>query len=258
MALTYIQLFEDIEKHLEPYEDDERGRLMMAVFAYAFRGELPDFAGMPERYGWPALKMHVDRCMASYEKQKSNGSRGGRPPKDKTEENPEEAGETQQNPAKPKETQNNQSQSNTQPQPQSQSNAQSQAEAEDTRASAGTAAAQAAHARETVTGLDGVDLSEDIRTNAEVDVLLNRYRLNEAVRGDLLEDIAAHGIEKVKRVLQEAAKSDRKGGLSFNFYRACLASEGKAKPRAAPAQSMQRHEYTTEQYKAMMMDLDAE
>ena len=77
MALSYIQIFEDMESIFEPYSDAQRGRLFMAMAAYAFRGEEPAFEGS-ERFVWSVLRAHIDRCAAAVEAKRAAGSRGGR------------------------------------------------------------------------------------------------------------------------------------------------------------------------------------
>ena len=41
--LDYLKVFPDIEVLLKRYDDAQRGRLFMAMMAYAYRGELPTF-----------------------------------------------------------------------------------------------------------------------------------------------------------------------------------------------------------------------
>lgn len=96
MGLEYIQLFADMEQYFEPYSDAERGRLTMAMMAYAFRGEEPSFPGN-ERFIWPILRNHIDRCVQNVESKKANGSKGGRPAKGKTEEKQTKPEETEKN-----------------------------------------------------------------------------------------------------------------------------------------------------------------
>lgn len=228
MALTYIQLFEDVEAHLEPYEDAERGRLMMALMAYAFRGELPDFAGMPERYGWPALKMHVDRCMASYEKQKANGNKGGRPPKGETDKKQPEPKETQENPNKPNETQTNHNQDQSQDKDQSQEKKENNACAREEASSASSAADEDDRAY----GFDGSDLTGACKDYDKAGDLVMAYKLpdTDQSRAALIEDANRVGWEKVEAALKDAALGNSRPMLSVNFYRKILESEGKPRP----------------------------
>ena len=213
MGLEYIQLFADMESLFEPYDDAQRGRLMMAMMAYAYRGEEPQFDSV-EKFIWPVLRQHIDRCAQNVEAKKAAGSKGG---KRKTEDKQTEAEES-----KPKQNAHNHDHDNDHDHIHDQDHVVEERAREE---SAPTSA--------TVEGIDGSDLSESIRLNAEVDALLATYKLSEAVRGDLLEDIETHGLDKVTRVMQEAARSDNRGGLSIRFIRACLASDGKPKPQRA-------------------------
>ena len=250
MGLEYIQLFKDMEALFEPYDDAQRGRLIMAMMAYAYRGEEPHFDGV-EKFIWAVLRQHIDRCAQNVEAKKAAGSKGG---KRKTEEKQIEAEastskQTEAESSRPKQNAHNQDQDHDNDHDHKQDHKEK------------TDNARATAADEPVTGIDGEDLSADIRNNAEVDVLLKKYRMPEAVRGDLLDDIAEHGLDKVKRVMQEAARSDTRGGLSLNFYRACLKNDGKQ--RAAPSgkgSGDQMLRYTPEErkknYSAAVLDFD--
>lgn len=244
MGLEYLKITPEIMLKISAYDQEAQGRLVMAMIAYALNGDEPQFDGM-EKFIWPVLKLDIDRCAASVEKQTANGSRGGRPPKTQQKHT-----ETQQNPEKPSETQSKPNESlNSNTNTNINTNTKKEEEVCAREESAPTSA--------TVEGIDGSDLSESIRLNAEVDALLATYKLSEAVRGDLLEDIETHGLDKVKRVMQEAARSDNRGGLSIRFIRACLASDGKPKPDKSRG-TFQRHNYTASDYKSMEVDLDAD
>lgn len=88
-----------------------------------------------------------------------------------------------------------------------------------------------------VIAFDGSDLTQDIENRAEAERLIKRYGLpdRETTFCALLDDFAKHGQEKVRKALEEAALSDKQGGISVNYYRAVLANLGK--PRAAPARA---------------------
>lgn len=58
--MIYLQLFADKEALLEPFDDAERGRLLSAMMAYAFRGEQPELTGN-ERYIWPVFRQMIDQ-----------------------------------------------------------------------------------------------------------------------------------------------------------------------------------------------------
>ena len=245
MGLEYLKVTPEIMMKISAYDQEQQGRIMLAMIAYALEGVEPEFDGV-EKFVWATLKMDIDRCAASIEKQTANGSKGGRPAKSKHDNS-----ETQKNPEKPTETQ---------PKPNESLNSNTNTNI-NTNTNNVVVCARAPAAEDGVTGIDGEDLSADIRNNAEVDVLLKKYRMPEAVRGDLLDDIAEHGLEKVKRVMQEAARSDTRGGLSLNFYRACLKNDGKQ--RAAPsgkASGDQMLRYTPEErkknYSAAVLDFD--
>lgn len=245
MGLEYLKVTPEIMEKISAYDQEQQGRIMLAMIAYALDGVEPEFDGV-EKFIWATLKMDIDRCAASIEKQSTNGSKGGRPPKSKHDNS-----ETQKNPEKPTETQ---------PKPSESLNSNTNTNI-NTNTNNVVVCARATAADEPVTGIDGEDLSADIRNNAEVDVLLKKYRMPEAVRGDLLDDIAEHGLDKVKRVMQEAARSDTRGGLSLNYYRACLKNDGKQ--RAAPSgkgSGDQMLRYTPEErkknYSAAVLDFD--
>ena len=257
MGLEYLQLWADMESLFEPYDDAERGRLVMAMMAYAYRGEEPHFAGN-ERFIWPVLRQHIDRCAQNVEAKKAAGSKGGRR---KSEDKQVEAEES-----KPKQTEAEESESkqNAHTQYHDHDNDHDHNHKNDEVVARARASAPTTATPEPVIGIDGTDLSDVILLNAEVDDLLRKYRLSEALRDDLLDDIGKHGLDKVKRVMHDAAQSDTKGGLSIKFIRACLANDGKPKPERSPAgkgqkDTMQR--YTNEErkqnYSAAVVDLDA-
>ena len=99
MGLEYLKITPEIMTKISEYDQEQQGRLMLAMIAYALDGVEPEFDGM-EKFVWPTLKMDIDRCAASVEKQSANGSKGGRPGKSQTKPT-----ETQKNPEKPTETQ---------------------------------------------------------------------------------------------------------------------------------------------------------
>lgn len=95
--MNYLKVFTDFAAVIEPLGDAECGRLFKAMLAYASTGTEPDFHGN-ERFIWPAAKQNIDRTAAFSEKQRENGSLGGRP------KNPTKPCETQNNPTKPSES----------------------------------------------------------------------------------------------------------------------------------------------------------
>ncbi|MEG1894550.1 MAG: DUF6291 domain-containing protein, partial [Clostridia bacterium] len=89
--MKYLKVFTDFAATLEPLSEAEIGRLFMAMLKYAETSELPDLRGN-ERIIWPTAKLHIDREAVFLDKQKQNGTQGGRP---KTQPNPNEPIETQ-------------------------------------------------------------------------------------------------------------------------------------------------------------------
>ncbi len=89
MAREYFCAYHSLLESLTPYGDAEVGRLFRACLQYSMTGEDPDLRGN-ERFIWPTLKQGIDRDKSSYEatclKNRENGSKGGRPPKNR--ENP--------------------------------------------------------------------------------------------------------------------------------------------------------------------------
>ncbi len=76
--LDYLKVFPDIEVLLKRYDDAQRGRLFMAMMAYAYRGELPTFdEDAPEWYVWDTLQFKIDQCAESLEAKKASGKKGG-------------------------------------------------------------------------------------------------------------------------------------------------------------------------------------
>ena len=116
----------------------------------------------------------------------------------------------------------------------------------------------------TVTGIDGQDLSEDIRRNETADAMIRRYNLPRDLptREKLLEDLTANGETVMREVLEEACTSNTRERVTARYWRAILQNRGKPKPaRASPA--MQGYvtgaDHRDEAYfKALEVDLDAE
>ena len=69
---------------LSLFTDEECGRLVRAMLNYAASGEVPQFESN-ERFIWPSLQTQIDRDIDTYQtkcaKNKANGAKGGRPPK---------------------------------------------------------------------------------------------------------------------------------------------------------------------------------
>lgn len=85
--IPYVCLYMSYIQSLSPFTDEERGKLVMAMMLYAATGEIPQFEGN-ERFMWPSLQMQIDRDIENYKvrcaKNKENGAKGGRPPKNRT------------------------------------------------------------------------------------------------------------------------------------------------------------------------------
>ena len=74
----------DWRQHLELLREEERGRLIMALFDYQETGKLPVFSGALQM-AFSFIRAQIDRDSEAYERQCStnqeNGKKGGRPPK---------------------------------------------------------------------------------------------------------------------------------------------------------------------------------
>ena len=103
--IPYVCLYARYLKTLAPFTDAERGRIMMAMLTYSSTGEMPDFEGN-ERFIWPTIQAQIDRDAAAYQekcaKNRANGAKGGRPPK-----NPTDIAETERFSEKPKKAKTN-------------------------------------------------------------------------------------------------------------------------------------------------------
>lgn len=76
--LDYLKIFPEFETMLRRYTDEERGRLFMAMMAYAYRGEEPDFAeDAHEWYIWDTIKLKIDQCAETLESKRASGKKGG-------------------------------------------------------------------------------------------------------------------------------------------------------------------------------------
>lgn len=102
--MAYVCLYMSYLQSLSPFTDAERGRITTAMLNYAATGEVPHFEGN-ERFIWPSLQAQIDRDIETYQakcaRNKANGAKGGRPPK-----NPAVIPETErfaEKPEKPKE-----------------------------------------------------------------------------------------------------------------------------------------------------------
>ena len=85
--MPYVCLYKSYIQTLAPFTDAERGRIVMAMLNYSATGEMPVFEGN-ERYIWPSVQGQIDRDLEAYRakcsKNKANGAKGGRPPRNPT------------------------------------------------------------------------------------------------------------------------------------------------------------------------------
>lgn len=92
--MKYLKVWTDFEKVLTPLQEDEIGRLFLAMLHYAGTGEEPtDFAGN-EEFLWQVAKRDIDMAAERAETLRANGMKGGRP---KTKDNQEKPTETKVN-----------------------------------------------------------------------------------------------------------------------------------------------------------------
>lgn len=235
VGLEYIQLFKDMEMLFDPYDDAQRGRLIMAMMAYAYRGEEPDFEGV-EKFIWPVLRQHIDRCAQNVEAKKAAGSKGGRNGKadkqTKSDESNAKQTEAEESKTKQTEADGGESKQNAHTQYHDHEHDHDHNHNEEvvTRVRARTAAAA-----EPVDAIDGSDLTETIAVHQEAERLIKRFGLphTETALTAILDDIAEHGLTVVEQALHDASLSDSRGGLSIRFYRTKLPS---AQPRPSPRQ----------------------
>lgn len=240
MGLEYIQLWADMESLFEPYDDAQRGRLVMAMMAYAYRGEEPNFAGV-EKFIWPVLRQHIDRCAQSIEAKKAAGSKGGKGIKSdkqpKAEESKSKQSEADASKEKQMEAENGESKQNAHTQYQYHDHEHDHDQ--DNVVVDARARATATPAAEPVTAFDGSDLAESIAIQREVERMIKRFGLadNDATMDALLDDVGHYGLLAVEAALENASKSDSRGGLSIKYYRTFLG----AKPRSEPNKSVYGH-----------------
>ena len=108
MAKTYILMYFDFIEATEGLSDEECGRLVKAMLAYARDGEVPEAALVGnERFLFPTFRLQLDRDSRAYEtrvlQNAINGRKGGRPRKDENDEiNPTVISETEKSQYKDK------------------------------------------------------------------------------------------------------------------------------------------------------------
>ena len=92
--MKYLKVWTDFEDVLQPLEDDEIGRLFIAMLRYARTGEEPSVFAGNEGFLWAVAKRDIDMAAERAETLRTNGMKGGRP---KTKENQTKPTETKQN-----------------------------------------------------------------------------------------------------------------------------------------------------------------
>lgn len=79
---TYFMLYFDYREHLDLLTDEERGRLLTALFEYAEHGTVPELSGA-SKMAFSFIRSQIDRDFARYqercERNRENGKRGGKP-----------------------------------------------------------------------------------------------------------------------------------------------------------------------------------
>lgn len=95
MSMSFVKVYFDFEERTEMLNEVEQGRLLLTMLRYAQGKTLPELKGN-ERFLFPVFKADIDREAAIYATKIENGAKGGRP-KQKTENNLTEPGETEDN-----------------------------------------------------------------------------------------------------------------------------------------------------------------
>ena len=88
MAREYFCANHSLIASLEPFTDEEIGRIFMAALEYSANGKEPNFVGN-ERFIWATIKGMIDRDIRAYENKcatnRENGKAGGRPKSEKSD-----------------------------------------------------------------------------------------------------------------------------------------------------------------------------
>ena len=90
---SHLKVYFSFEEDAQALNDSEKARLLLAMLRYAIDGTESNLTGN-ERYLFPVFRAQIDRDIENYEIKVSNGSKGGRP---KTNESQEEPKETENN-----------------------------------------------------------------------------------------------------------------------------------------------------------------
>lgn len=94
---SHMKLYFDFDQKTSRLNDEEKGRLLLAMLRYAKDGTEEELTGN-EQFLFPIFKMMIDEDITAYDAKVSNGSKGGRPVKD------EKPNEAEENLTEPKET----------------------------------------------------------------------------------------------------------------------------------------------------------
>ena len=76
--MQYLKVFTDFKEFMEPLNDEEKGRLFVAMLDYAQAGSEPGLEGN-ERFVWAMAKRIIDREAAAYESKVKHLRRGAAP-----------------------------------------------------------------------------------------------------------------------------------------------------------------------------------
>jgi len=79
-------LFHDQRQMIEQLSDNKRGKLMLSLYNYSELGIHPDFSDVGLNVAFASIKAAMDRSTEKYkavvERNKRNGARGGRTPRE--------------------------------------------------------------------------------------------------------------------------------------------------------------------------------
>ena len=95
--MDYLKVWTDFIDVLSPLQDDETGRLFRAMLHYARTGAEPDSFIGNERFVWAVAKRDIDNAAKRAQVNSANGSKGGRPKANETEEKQPKAKESEIN-----------------------------------------------------------------------------------------------------------------------------------------------------------------
>lgn len=77
--MDYLKIWPEVERWMKRYTDEERGRVFMAMMAYTFRGEEPEWPEDAREWCvWEPIRDKIDGCADKVQSMRANGQRGGR------------------------------------------------------------------------------------------------------------------------------------------------------------------------------------